>query len=298
MVPASSNSVGCAVAQSRNRSVEDSEGHSEPADDLMLQLTPAPVQNTCITDMYKNRLLFRLLQTQHNKKSCLIISLYKGLAIQPWPSNPAMAIYFLPHPNLSHGWYEENQLSLSSHCPVGDVLIGHIWLWTLSTNRKFLSCHLPPQGRVAHCGSHLIIFLSNKSHLFITLQKKSTGKLSLPVGLLFALFQWRNLLIWYCILIYILRYCFIISDILGVFSLLYFWSWFIYARYFNPLNSKSVTATSLQVFNKNHSTRDLRLQYFCLSIGFSKAYYHDSQKQDIRIQFLRLGKEGGTTSVI
>ncbi len=83
MAPASSNSVGCAVAQSHNRPVEESEGHAEPADDLMLQLKPAPEQNICITDMYKKRLLFRLLQTQHNKKPCLIISLYKGLAIQP-----------------------------------------------------------------------------------------------------------------------------------------------------------------------------------------------------------------------
>ncbi len=42
---------------------------------------------------------------------------------------------------------------------------------------------LAPQGSVVHCCSHLTVFISNKSHLFVIPWKKSKLSLNLPVQL-------------------------------------------------------------------------------------------------------------------
>ncbi len=81
-------------------------------------------------------------------------------------------------------------------------------------------------------------------------------------------FQWRILLVLYCI------FCAIVSFIVWLFSLLYFWSWL-----YIPGISIRLTTTILQVFSINIIQLKTCI-YFRLSIGFSKAYYHDSRMKD------------------
>jgi hypothetical protein len=72
--------------------------------------------------------------------------------------------------------WEEN-LHFSSHFPVGGF-----WLSSMTINyeckqkvphySRCVSTHLLPHRFVAHCGSHLIIFISNKSHLSMIPRKR------------------------------------------------------------------------------------------------------------------------------
>jgi hypothetical protein len=68
-----------------------------------------------------------------------------------------------------------------SHCSVGGVLMvrSGYKIWVKTEDSSLLIC-----GHIdlwLHCVSHFIIFISNKSHIFIIPRKKS--KLSLSIGL-------------------------------------------------------------------------------------------------------------------
>ncbi len=78
-----------------------------------------------------------------------------------------------PAPPPSHLLiWGENRPSLSSHCPVAGVLTVRSY-YKLCVQRENPSVLiLLPHGYVAHCGSHIILFISNKSHLFIIPGKK------------------------------------------------------------------------------------------------------------------------------
>jgi hypothetical protein len=149
---------------------------------------------------------------------------------------------------------------------------------------------------MAHRGSHLIIFLGNKSHLLITLQKRLLVICLIQLDFHLPCFNdgicLFNIVSWF-------TFCTIVSLFLILFE---------YSHYCISDPDLHIQGISILVNSKSltqlHCKSSIKIiqlktcAYFCLSIGFSKAYYHDSQKQDIRIQFLRLGKEGKTTSVI
>jgi hypothetical protein len=113
--------------------------------------------------VYKNRLLFHLLQTQNNWKPCWIISLYRfgwdlissQDCLYSWWQSISCP------PPLSHGWCEE-RTPPPFPLYIAGGFEGQIWLYVLSSNRMFFHTYLLlPHGSKPCCGSHPIIIICN-----------------------------------------------------------------------------------------------------------------------------------------
>jgi hypothetical protein len=107
---------------------------------------------------------------KNRQKTFIIISLYVGLA-KTW--HPAMTIYsplvtVYPPPIFSPSWYERTPSPLSSHCPVGGVLMvrSDYKIWVQTQDSSVLTC--------CHMGQLLTVVLTSSSSSATNLTSSSS----------------------------------------------------------------------------------------------------------------------------